>query len=149
RYRRSDPGRLRQPDRRVRHRLYARQPAGLVRRPGADLGRPRGSRRSSDSVRCGRRRRDLRPLMPLPPENGTSALETLAEQGGQGGAALAPGPGVESVMLRQGIDDAGAFVDVMMIGYSIEGLPGPFYVPLGGDSRGGEPAPAYIRRRKA
>ena len=78
-----------------------------------------------------------------------SALEQLAESAVQVGAVLVPGTKIVSVMLDQRLDDTGAVVDVMMIGYTIDGLPGTFYVHPGADFRWGEAAPAYISRRKA
>lgn len=87
--------------------------------------------------------------MPVAPGTGTNSdLEALAESAVQVGAVLVPGTEIVSVMLDQRIDDAGNLVDVMMIGFSIDGLPGTFYVHPGADYRWGEAAPAYIRRRK-
>lgn len=87
--------------------------------------------------------------MPLPADSGTSALEQLAESAVTVGAVLVPGTRIVSVMLDQRIDDTGKVVDVMMIGYTIDGLPGTFYVHPGAGYRWGEAAPAYIARRKA
>lgn len=88
----------------------------------------------------------------MPVADGTtspSALEQIAESVVQVGAVLVPGTQIVSVMLDQRVDDAGDLVDVMMIGYTIDGLPGTFYVHPGADFRWGEAAPAYITRRKA
>jgi len=87
----------------------------------------------------------------MPVADGTtssSALEQLAESAVQVGAELVPGTKIVSVLLDQRIDDTGKVVDVMMIGYTIDGLPGTFYVHPGADFRWGEAAPAYIARRK-
>jgi len=86
--------------------------------------------------------------VPLPTDSGGSNLEQLAESAVTVGAVLVPGTRIVSVMLDQRIDDTGALVDVMMIGYTIDGLPGTFYVHPGADFRWGEAAPAYITRRK-
>ena len=86
--------------------------------------------------------------MPLPTDSGGSTLEQLAESVVTVGAVLVPGTRIVSVMLDQRLDDTGALVDVMMIGYTIDGLPGTFYVHPGADFRWGEAAPAYIARRK-
>lgn len=86
--------------------------------------------------------------MPLPPAGPSSDLEALAESAVQVGAVLVPGTEIVSVMLDQRIDANGDLVDVMMIGYRIDGLPGIFYVHPGADYRWGEAAPAYIQRRK-
>lgn len=87
--------------------------------------------------------------MPLPGSSGGSNLEQLAESVVTVGAVLVPGTKIVSVMLDQRLDDTGTLVDVMMIGYTIDGLPGTFYVHPGADYRWGEAAPAYISRRKA
>lgn len=87
--------------------------------------------------------------MPFQPQGGQSNLEQIAESAVQTGAVLVPGTEIVSVMLDQRQDDKGALVDVMMIGYRIDGLPGTFYVHPGADYRWGEAAPAYIERRKA
>ncbi len=87
--------------------------------------------------------------MPLPPQGSQSALEVLAEQAVQVDAVLVEGTRVVSVTLNQRISDTGDLVDVMMIGYSIDGLPGTFYVHPGADYKWGLAAPAYIARRKA
>jgi hypothetical protein len=87
----------------------------------------------------------------MPIADGTtspSALEQLAESAVQVGAVLVEGTQIVSVLLDQRIDNAGDVVDVMEIGYTIDGLPGTFYVHPGADFRWGEAAPAYIRRRK-
>jgi len=81
--------------------------------------------------------------------NTGSTLEQLAESVVQVGAVLVEGTQIVSVMLDQRIDAGGDVVDVMMIGYTIDGLPGTFYVHPGADFRWGEAAPAYISRRKA
>jgi len=86
--------------------------------------------------------------VPLPTDSGGSTLEQLAESVVTVGAVLVPGTRIVSVMLDQRLDDTGALVDVMMIGYTIDGLPGTFYVHPGADFRWGEAAPAYIARRK-
>ena len=65
------------------------------------------------------------------------------------GAVLVEGTQIVSVLLDQRIDAAGDVVDVMEIGYTIDGLPGTFYVHPGADFKWGEAAPAYITRRKA
>jgi hypothetical protein len=88
----------------------------------------------------------------MPAADGTtspSALEQLAESAVQVGAVLVDGTVIVSVLLDQRIDDAGDVVDVMEIGYTIDGLPRTFYVHPGADFRWGEAAPAYISRRKA
>lgn len=87
--------------------------------------------------------------MPLPPSGPSSTLEKLAESVVTVGAVLVPGTRIVSVILDQRLDETGALVDVMMIGYTIDGLPGTFYVHPGADYRWGEAAPAYIARRKA
>lgn len=87
--------------------------------------------------------------MPLPADSGSSNLEQLAESSVQVGAVLVPGTKIVSVLLDQRLDDTGKLVDVMMIGYTIDGLGGTFYVHPGADYRWGEAAPAYIARRKA
>lgn len=87
--------------------------------------------------------------MPLAPDATKSDLETLAESAVQVGAVLVPGTVIVSVMLDQRIDVSGDLVDVMMIGFTIDGYPGVFYVHPGADFRWGEAAPAYIARRKA
>jgi hypothetical protein len=87
--------------------------------------------------------------MPLPVDSTGSNLEQLAESAVTVGAALVPGTRVVSVILDQRLDDSGKVVDVMMIGYTIDGLAGTFYVHPGADFRWGEAAPAYIARRKA
>ena len=87
--------------------------------------------------------------MSLEPQGGKSPLELLAESAVVVGAVLVPGTVIVSVLLTQRIDTAGDVVDVMMIGYTIDGLPGTFYVHPGADYRWGEAAPAYIARRKA
>jgi hypothetical protein len=87
--------------------------------------------------------------VPLPVDSTGSNLEQLAESSVTVGAVLVPGTKIVSVMLDQRVDSAGDVVDVMMIGYTIDGLPGTFYVHPGADFRWGEAAPAYIARRKA
>lgn len=87
--------------------------------------------------------------MPLQPQGGGTNLEQLAESAVVVGAELVPGTEVVSVLLDQRTDDTGKLVDVMEIGYKINGLPGTFYVHPGADFRWGEAAPAYIARRKA
>jgi hypothetical protein len=87
--------------------------------------------------------------LPLEPQGGQSPLEILAESAVQVGAVLVPGTRIVSVLLTQRIDDKGDLVDVMMIGYTIDGLPGTFFVHPGADYRWGEATPAYITRRKA
>ena len=87
--------------------------------------------------------------MPLPAQDGKSALENLAESAVQVGAVLVPGTVIVSILLTQRIADTGDVVDVMMIGFTIDGYPGTFYVHPGADYRWGEAAPAYISRRKA
>lgn len=87
--------------------------------------------------------------MPFLPDTPGSDLEKIAESAVQVGAELVPGTEIVSVMLDQRLDAAGDLVDVMMIGYTIDGLPGTFYVHPGADYRWGEAAPAYITRRKA
>lgn len=87
--------------------------------------------------------------MPLEPQGGQAPLEILAEQAVQVGAVLVPGTQIASVILDQRQDAAGELVDVMMIGFTIDGLPGTFYVHPGAEYRWGEAAPAYIARRKA
>lgn len=87
--------------------------------------------------------------MPLPVDSTGSDLEKLAESSVQVGAELVPGTKIVSVMLDQRLDDSGGLVDVMMVGYTIDGLPGTFYVHPGADFRWGEATPAYIARRKA
>jgi hypothetical protein len=86
--------------------------------------------------------------MPLAPQGSKSALEVLAESAVTVGAVLVEGTEIVSVILDQRLDDQGNLVDVMMIGFSIDGLPGTFYVHPGADYRWGEAAPAYIARRK-
>ena len=87
--------------------------------------------------------------MPLPVDSTGSSLEQLAESAVQVGAVLVDGTKIVSVLLDQRISDSGQIVDVMKIGYTIDGLPGTFYVHPGADFRWGEAAPAYITRRKA
>lgn len=87
--------------------------------------------------------------MPLPVDSTGSDLEQLAESAVTVGAVLVPGTRIVSVVLDQRISATGDVVDVMMIGYTIDGLPGTFYVHPGADFRWGEAAPAYISRRKA
>lgn len=98
--------------------------------------------------------------MPIQPANGGSGititqdgkqsdLELLAESAVVVGAVLVPGTQIVSVMLDQRIDAAGNLVDVMMIGWTIDGYPGTFYVHPGADFLWGQAAPAYIARRKA
>lgn len=82
--------------------------------------------------------------MALLPQGGKSPLEILAEQAVQVGAVLVPGTVIISVMLTQRIDVLGNLVDVMMIGFTIDGLPGVFYTHPGADYRWGEAAPARI-----
>ena len=87
----------------------------------------------------------------MPVADGTtsqSALEQLAESAVQVGAELVPGTKIVSVLLDQRVQDTGAVVDVMMVGWTIDGLPGTFYVHPGADFRWGEATPAYIARRK-
>jgi hypothetical protein len=87
--------------------------------------------------------------MPVANGSGTgSTLEILAESTVTVGAVLVPGTQIVSVMLDQRIAAGGDVVDVMMIGYTIDGLPGTFYVHPGADFRWGEAAPAYIAARK-
>ena len=86
--------------------------------------------------------------LPLEPQGGQSPLEILAESAVQVGAELVPGTKIVSVLLTQRIDASGDLVDVMMIGYTIDGLPGTFFVHPGADYRWGEAAPAYIAHRK-
>jgi hypothetical protein len=76
--------------------------------------------------------------LPLEPQGGQSPLEVLAESAVQVGAVLVPGTRIVSVL-----------VDVMMVGYTIDGLPGTFFVHPGAEYRWGEATPAYIARRKA
>src|SRR5512146_1753767 len=78
-----------------------------------------------------------------------SDLELLAESAVVVGAVLVPGTQIVSIMLDQRIAASGDLVDVMMIGFAIDGYPGTFYVHPGADFRWGEAAPAYIARRKA
>jgi hypothetical protein len=87
--------------------------------------------------------------VPFPADSSSSNLEQLAESAVQVGAVLVPGTRIVSVMLDQRLDDTGKLVDVMMVGYTIDGLPGTFYVHPGADYRWGEATPAYISRRKA
>jgi len=87
--------------------------------------------------------------MPFVPGGPTTNLELLAESAVYPGATLVEGTEIVSVMLDQRLDATGNLVDVMEIGYSINGLPGVFYVHPGADYRWGEAAPAYITRRKA
>lgn len=87
--------------------------------------------------------------MPLPVDSTGSDLEQLAESAVTVGAVLVPGTRIVSVVLDQRISATGDVVDVMMIGYTIDGLPGTFYVHPGADFRWGQAAPAYISRRKA
>lgn len=87
--------------------------------------------------------------MPLQPQGGQAPLEVLAEQAVQVGAELVPGTRIVSVLLDQRMDSGGNLVDVMEIGWTIDGLPGTFYVHPGADYRWGEATPAYIARRKA
>ena len=87
--------------------------------------------------------------MPIQGSGGGSNLEQLAEAAVVVGAELVPGTEIVSVLLDQRVDSAGVLVDVMEIGYRIDGLPGTFYVHPGADYRWGEAAPAYITRRKA
>lgn len=87
--------------------------------------------------------------MPLQPQGGQAPLEVLAEQAVQVGAELVPGTRIVSVLLDQRLDSGGNLVDVMEIGWTIDGLPGTFYVHPGADYRWGEATPAYIARRKA
>ena len=87
----------------------------------------------------------------MPVADGTtsqSALEQLAESAVQVGAELVPGTKIVSVLLDQRVQDTGDVVDVMMVGWTIDGLPGTFYVHPGADFRWGEATPAYIARRK-
>lgn len=87
--------------------------------------------------------------MPFLDQGTSTDLEKIAESAVQVGAELVEGTEIVSVLLDQRIDAKGDLVDVMMIGYSIDGLPGTFYVHPGADYRWGEAAPAYITRRKA
>jgi hypothetical protein len=87
--------------------------------------------------------------MPIQGSGGGSNLEQLAESAVVVGAELVPGTEIVSVLLDQRVDDKGVLVDVMEIGYKINGLPGTFYVHPGADFRWGEAAPADIARRKA
>ena len=86
--------------------------------------------------------------MPLQPEGGQAPLEILAEQAVQVGAVLVPGTRIVSVLLDQRLDATGNVVDVMEIGFTIDGYPGTFYVHPGADYRWGEAAPAYMLARK-
>jgi hypothetical protein len=87
--------------------------------------------------------------MPLQPQGGQVPLEILAEQAVQVGAVLVPGTRIVSVLLDQRLDASGNVVDVMEIGFTIDGLPGTFYVHPGAEYRWGEAAPAYMAARKA
>lgn len=87
--------------------------------------------------------------MPLQDQGSGSNLEQLAESAVVVGAELVPGTEIVSVLLDQRTDAKGVLVDVMEIGYKINGLPGTFYVHPGANFRWGEAAPAYIARRKA
>lgn len=87
--------------------------------------------------------------MPIQPQGGQSDLEALAESAVTVGAELVPDTTIVSVMLNQRLDVNGNLVDVMEIGWTINGLPGIFYVHPGANFRWGEAAPAYIARRKA
>ena len=87
--------------------------------------------------------------MPLAQQDGKAPLEIIAESAVQVGAVLVPGTVIESVLLTQREDDSGDLVDVMQIGYKIDGLPNTYYVHPGAAYRWGEAAPAYIARRKA
>lgn len=87
--------------------------------------------------------------MPFLPDSPGTPLELIAESAVQTGAELVPGTEIVSVMLDQRQDTDGTLIDVMMIGFRIDGLPGIFYVHPGADYRWGEAAPAYITRRKA
>ena len=87
--------------------------------------------------------------MPFPAGDTKSPLEQLAESAVTVGAVLVPGTKIVSVMLDQRLDASGNLVDVMMVGYTIDGLPGTFYVHPGADYQWGLATPAYITRRKA
>ena len=87
--------------------------------------------------------------MPFQDSGSGTNLELIAESAEQVGAVLVPGTEIVSIMLDQRIDVKGELVDVMVIGFTIDGLPGTFYVHPGADFRWGEATPAYIARRKA
>jgi hypothetical protein len=87
--------------------------------------------------------------MPVLSAGDGGALEALAETAVTTGAVLVPGTEIVSVILDQRVAADGSLVDVMMIGFRIDGLPGVFYIHPGADYRWGEAAPAYMARRKA